>query len=51
MISVRTAGIGTNINRVVWFANHAAAPYFKFLDANIRANIGYQQFHNDIRDF
>lgn len=50
-ISVRTTGVGTNINRAVWGANYAASPYFKGLDYNIKASIAVQQTANDISDF
>lgn len=50
-ISVRTVGTGTNTNRFTQGANYAASPYFKALDANIKATIGIQQFKSDVKSF
>ena len=46
-ISVRTVGVGTNTGYISWGANYVAAPYFKGLDMNIKANIAVQQFRHD----
>jgi RHS repeat-associated protein len=50
-ISVRTVGTGINTNRFTQGANYVASPYFKALDANIKATIGVQQFRNDVKSF
>lgn len=46
-ISIRTVGVGTNINSIAWAANYAVSPYFKIIDTNVRINIGVQQIRND----
>ena len=50
-ISVRTEGLGTNINLAAWYANYATSLYFKVQDYRIMMDIRIQQFRNDAIEF